>query len=280
MGRHRIRKFPPNLHGRDFVVGDIHGCFRTLNRALREIGFDPNVDRLFGVGDLVNRGPHSAQTLEWLERRFSSVTLGNHDRSVLSWFNARRGSAPPRGSEWLLDLSRGEIPRWRIAFASLPSALTIETAYGPVGIVHAEAPHPSWAESLRLLGAGTLSAVDDALLGLDASPEVTTDAALIIAVVLPSRHLRAVVFSSIVLGPVLVLDPALWWAGVLFALVLVVAVEAVLHHAREMDDVPEPALVACLVAGVVPLPVVLLYGVVRLVLGAVVRSFPARWVGR
>ncbi len=47
-----------NQAGRDFVVGDVHGCFRTLECALLEIEFDPSRDRLFGVGDLVNRGPH------------------------------------------------------------------------------------------------------------------------------------------------------------------------------------------------------------------------------
>ena len=48
-----------NENGRDLVVGDVHGCFRTLDHALSEFGFDPSRDRLFGVGDLVNRGPHS-----------------------------------------------------------------------------------------------------------------------------------------------------------------------------------------------------------------------------
>ena len=43
-----------NQVGRDFVVGDVHGCFRTLEVALLEIEFDPIRDRLFGVGDLVN----------------------------------------------------------------------------------------------------------------------------------------------------------------------------------------------------------------------------------
>ena len=63
--------------------------------------------RLFGVGDLVNRGPHSEEALGWLEQRFETVVLGNHNRSVLSWFKAKRGSPPPRfspppESEWLL----------------------------------------------------------------------------------------------------------------------------------------------------------------------------------
>ena len=53
----------------------------------------------------------------------------------------------------------------------MPVAITIETVHGPVGIVHAEVPHHSWTESLRRLETASPSAIDDALLGLDASPE-------------------------------------------------------------------------------------------------------------
>ena len=76
----RVSHVAENARGRDFVVGDVHGCFRTLERALEGLDYDPERDRLFGVGDLVNRGPHSIESLEWLERRFEAVALGNHDR--------------------------------------------------------------------------------------------------------------------------------------------------------------------------------------------------------
>ena len=151
MGHDPVRGFALNPRGRDVVVGDVHGCFRTLDRGLSGIGFDPHADRLFGVGDLVNRGPHSAEALGWLERRFDAVVLGNHDRSVLSWLRARRRTKPPAGSEWLLDLPRRDHSRWRAALGSMPLAITIRTAHGLVGIVRAEAPHRSWCESLRLL---------------------------------------------------------------------------------------------------------------------------------
>ena len=165
--------FVLNESGRDFVVGDVHGCFRTLERALIAITFDPNLDRLFGVGDLVNRGPHSEEALGWLEQRFEAVVLGNHDRSVLSWFRAKPAklrSRPPAESKWLLGLSSREHRSWRAALGSMPLAITIETAYGPVGVVHAEAPHHSWAESLRRLETASPSVVDDVVLGF-ASPE-------------------------------------------------------------------------------------------------------------
>ena len=68
--------FSFNDSGRDIVVGDVHGCFRTLERALSAVAFDPSADRLFGVGDLVNRGPYSEKAIEWLEQWFEAVVLG------------------------------------------------------------------------------------------------------------------------------------------------------------------------------------------------------------
>lgn len=46
-------QFALNPVGRDFAMGDIHGCFTELQRGLDAIGFDAGTDRLFSVGDLV-----------------------------------------------------------------------------------------------------------------------------------------------------------------------------------------------------------------------------------
>ena len=163
--------FIANAHGRDFVVGDVHGCFRTLERALDVLGFEQGRDRLFGVGDLVNRGPHSDEAVEWLDRRFDAVAIGNHDRAVLRWFESNSGTPPPPGSEWLSAISPGDHPRWRAALARLSLAVTIETPHDPVGIVHAEAPDPVWARATALLETGDASVIDIALLGVAASDE-------------------------------------------------------------------------------------------------------------
>lgn len=69
-----------------WAIGDVHGCFRTLRKLLKRIGFDPAVDRLWMTGDLVNRGPGSLETLEWardLDERLT-VVLGNHDLHLLA----------------------------------------------------------------------------------------------------------------------------------------------------------------------------------------------------
>ncbi|MCB1007365.1 MAG: symmetrical bis(5'-nucleosyl)-tetraphosphatase [Acidobacteria bacterium] len=69
-----------------WAIGDVHGCFRTLRKLLKRIGFDSSVDRLWMTGDLVNRGPGSLETLEWaqeLDERLT-VVLGNHDLHLLA----------------------------------------------------------------------------------------------------------------------------------------------------------------------------------------------------
>lgn len=91
-------------------------------------------------------------------------------------------------------------------------------------------------------------------------------AALVIAVAIATRLVRGVVFFSIVVGPFLVIAPELLWLGLVCALLLVVAVEATLHQALQMTRVPEPALAACFVAGLLALPVVFVHVTVRVLL--------------
>ena len=55
--------------GRDFVIGDVHGEFPTLEWLLDRVAFAPDRDRLFALGDRVDRGPQSAEALAWLEQR-------------------------------------------------------------------------------------------------------------------------------------------------------------------------------------------------------------------
>ena len=69
----RTARVGPNRTGRDFVVGDVHGCFRTLEQALGQVGFDRERDRLFSVGDLVNRGANRRSFLwRWFRVRYTN----------------------------------------------------------------------------------------------------------------------------------------------------------------------------------------------------------------
>lgn len=69
-----------------YAVGDLQGCLTPLKQLLERVDFQPGRDQLWAVGDLVNRGPQSLETLRFLLQMRGSVTsvLGNHDLHLLA----------------------------------------------------------------------------------------------------------------------------------------------------------------------------------------------------
>jgi serine/threonine protein phosphatase 1 len=87
-----VHALPSNPAGRDFVVGDLHGCFDLLDRLLDHVRFDPACDRLFSVGDLIDRGPDSLRSLEFLDAPWFYAVKGNHEDLLLEFFEPYRAS--------------------------------------------------------------------------------------------------------------------------------------------------------------------------------------------
>lgn len=147
-------RFSLNREGRDLVVGDIHGCFSKLQDQLDELKFDGAVDRLFSVGDTIDRGPESADVLDWLAYPWFFPVQGNHEQMAV--WNVM-GQLPDdmygvNGGDWLIELQR-KSPKHADSIASqllqLPFVIEVEATQGIVGIVHAACDTLTWPEFLQ-----------------------------------------------------------------------------------------------------------------------------------
>ena len=69
----------------DYAIGDVQGCFNSLNALLKKINFNIDRDRLYFLGDVVNRGSHSLETLRFIfsNKDNAQMVLGNHDFHLL-----------------------------------------------------------------------------------------------------------------------------------------------------------------------------------------------------
>ncbi len=83
-----------------WAIGDVHGCYRTLQALLGRMDLDVRKDRLWMVGDLVNRGPRSLKVLRWaheLDREMGDrfqVVLGNHDLHLIARYLGAADARP------------------------------------------------------------------------------------------------------------------------------------------------------------------------------------------
>ncbi|MBY4675116.1 metallophosphoesterase [Marinobacterium arenosum] len=143
-----LQRFERNKRGHDFAVGDLHGHFTLLLRKLRQIGFNPDADRLFSVGDLIDRGPDSMKCMGMMFEPWFWAVRGNHeemmfdallrDGSIDLWLWNGGGWMAKENMEELKALAQ-MLDKW------LPCAIELESAAGHVGIVHAEVPGDDWA---------------------------------------------------------------------------------------------------------------------------------------
>jgi len=79
-----------------WAIGDIQGCYASFRKILDKIHFNPQVDRLWVAGDLVNRGEGSLETLEYLFsiKESVNIVLGNHDITLIAIYYGLKKSNP------------------------------------------------------------------------------------------------------------------------------------------------------------------------------------------
>lgn len=163
----------------NYLIGDVQGCCGALDRLLAKIDFSPSRDRMFVLGDLVNRGPQSLETLRRLRGFDDSAVclLGNHDLNLLAVAQGVRSAhpsdtlgeilaAPDREAwlEWLrhrrmavfehgwLMVHAGVVPQWDVAqtlrlAGEIESLLRSDALAAFLPQMHGD--HPArWSEAL------------------------------------------------------------------------------------------------------------------------------------
>jgi len=98
-----------------YAIGDIQGCYQELQQLLTHIGFDPTQDSLWFVGDLVNRGPDSAEVLRFVKNLGprAITVLGNHDLHTLAVANGHTRYAKNDKIDDVLNApDRDELLNW------------------------------------------------------------------------------------------------------------------------------------------------------------------------
>ncbi|WP_218275481.1 metallophosphoesterase, partial [Pseudomonas sp. FW306-2-2C-B10A] len=170
-----IVHLPLNVHGRDFGCGDIHGAYDLVIQGMRQAQFDPKVDRLFAVGDLIDRGSGSHRTARFLAQPYVHAVRGNHEDMLMQLYSdplvdrpieVVEWAAKRNGLNWWLDTPADAQKDILKSIRRLPLVIQIETTRGTVGLVHADVPAGmTWQTFLQQLDEGNEQVIETALWG-------------------------------------------------------------------------------------------------------------------
>lgn len=155
MSMERIRRFERNTLGRDFVVGDIHGCFDQLRERMHEVNFNESADRLFSVGDLVDRGPQCEESIDWIAKPWFHSVRGNHEQMAIGVSAGKHTLANyiANGGGWFVAMTKDRQALFAEIFDTLPFVIEIDHAIGKVGVVHADVSGNDWNDFCAALEA-------------------------------------------------------------------------------------------------------------------------------
>jgi len=151
---HQDTYLAPDAGGRFLIVGDVHGQMDMLTRLMDHAGYAPKVDQVIAVGDLVDRGPASADVVKWFaagKRRMS--LLGNHDAMMLDAEFLRHVEDiwMQNGGGWSDELEEPDLDLLRRITSGFPLTARLHLSSGTkIGVVHGEVmPGTTWRQLQR-----------------------------------------------------------------------------------------------------------------------------------
>lgn len=136
-----------------FVVGDLHGMAHAFDGLLDLADFDRDRDRVWSLGDLIDRGPYSERCLELLDQPWFHTIRGNHEQLLLDATHSKGDWLrwAVNGGDWALGFGWDD-PHLRERLDTLPWACELLTAIGRIGLIHADVDRTcDWPQLLDAL---------------------------------------------------------------------------------------------------------------------------------
>lgn len=148
-----VRRFVRNTKGTDFVVGDINGCFTTLDWLLEEMQFDETKDRLFVTGNLLGTGGENHRVLDYLDIPGFHPVLGANDYRFIDYWHCRVIDRRKINIQypWTETLPQWQLENVIDKMATLPIASEIVTEHGVMGVIHGDCSVCDWDTFTRSL---------------------------------------------------------------------------------------------------------------------------------
>lgn len=166
------KQLPPNLLGKDYAVGDLHGCYSLLMESLKNLNFDFSRDRLFSVGDLVDRGEENIECLNLIRESWFYAVRGNHEQMMidaLPFYTEHTQETLNyanhhcmNGGYWFTQLNQDEKEKSVEVASSLPIIMETIVDGNRIGFVHANV-RESWNTLVESIASNNETAIVDTL---------------------------------------------------------------------------------------------------------------------
>lgn len=165
-----VQHIPANRTGRDFYMGDVHGAFNLVKKALKLVNFNPACDRLFVTGDLINRGKHSDLAMHYLSQPWFFSIKGNHEEIFIDNFKngfkaaKKKDNLQDKDYSWIFNHSAKYAKRLVEMFKQLPVAFVIDRDGYEDAMVHGNVLQDTkWKPFVKLLAEGDKKTIDNTI---------------------------------------------------------------------------------------------------------------------